>query len=1001
MKSATPRQVGRTAAGGTGIDREQSLSFTFNQYRLEGYAGDTVASALLANGVRLVGRSFKYHRPRGVFGIGSEEPNALLHIGDGARRTPNVRATVQELYPELVATSQHHWPSLEFDLGAAIGLFGGLFPAGFYYKTFIASPERWLRYEKYIRRMAGLGDPPPEADPEHYAHRHAHCDVLISGAGPAGLAAALAAGRAGARVILVDENPEAGGHLLLAPQQIDGQPAAFWAAAATAELQSLPNVRVMTRTTLAGVYEHGLFTLVEKITDHLAEPEAHLPRQRFWTVRAKDAVFAQGAIERPIAFANNDRPGVMLLSAIRVYLARYGVLAGRTAVLFANNDSVYPAARELAAAGLRIEAVVDSRPYTTEASAQARADKLRVMNGHAVVGARGMRGIRAAEVALINAAGDVKGIDHILACDLIGVSGGWNPAVHLHAQSRGGLAYREDLAAFVPQSAGGPYRNAGACAGVYDLAGCLRQGFAAGAAAARALGVDQAHEPPAPPVQADPTGPLHALWAVEAPKGAKRFVDFQNDVTTRDIALAHRENYASVEHLKRYTTLGMGTDQGKTSNVVGLARLAARRGEPIPAVGTTTYRPPYTPFTMNAMAGGRHGEIGRPVRRTAVHDWHAANGAVWTDAAGWARPMYYVTDGQSAQERINEEVLAVRQAAGLIDVSTLGKLDIQGPDAAKLLDRVYINNWSNLAVGRGRYGVMLREDGRIFDDGVTMRLGEQHFHMTTTTNHSSKVYEFLEYLLQVVWPDLRVFVTPVTEQWFAAAISGPNARALLADLAPDLDVSNEGFPMMAVRETVIAGIPARIFRISFSGELAYEINVDADFGLGIWNTILAAGVARDLKVYGTEAMGILRIEKGHFTHAEADGRITPDDLGLAGMVSAKKDCIGKRSLSLPGLTAPGRLQLVGVMAGEGESIPVGAQIAADGNLDSPQESLGHVTSHGYSATLGRHIGLALVRDGREAIGRSLYAISPVQGQKASVDVVAPCFYDPEGHRQRG
>ena len=994
------RQVWRTETGGNSIDRDQPLSFTFNNYRLEGFQGDTVASAMLANGMRLAGRSFKYHRPRGVFGLGSEEPNALLHIGEGARRTPNVRATVQELYQDLVASSQNHWPSLQFDMGSAVGVLSGLFPAGFYYKTFIASPKRWLWYENHIRRMAGLGEPPAEADPDHYAHRHAHCDVLIGGGGPAGLAAALTAGRAGARVILVDENPRLGGQLLHTPQTIAGETGEAWAAAATAELEAMPNVRVMTRTTLAGVFEHNFFTLIERVTDHLAEPDAHLPRQRFWTVRAKDAIFAGGAIERPIAFANNDRPGVMLLSAVRGYLARFGVLAGKTAVLFANNDSVYAAARELAAAGMRIEAIADPRQGMSEAAALAKADGFNVLAGHAVVSARGMLGVRGADVAPVDAQGRSRGAVRPLHCDLIAVSGGWNPAVHLHAQAKGQLAFRDDLAAFVPQSAGAPYQSAGASAGVYDLAGCLQQGFAAGAVTARALGFE-AEEPTVLTAAGDHIGNAPVLWVVEAPKGAKLFVDLQNDVTTKDVGLAHRENYQSVEHLKRYTTLGMGTDQGKTSNVAGLALMAQKRGEPIPAVGTTTFRPPYTPFTFNAMAAGHHGEIGHPVRRTAAHDWHAANGGVWTDAAGWARPMYYATEGLTPQERINQEVMAVREAVGVVDVSTLGKLDIQGPDAAELLNRVYINNWSNLKVGRGRYGVMLREDGRIFDDGVTMRLGENHFHMTTTTNHSSSVFHFLERMLQVVWPDLKVFVTPVTEQWFAAAISGPNARALLADLAPDLDVSNEAFPMMTVQYADIAGVPARIYRLSFSGEIAYEINVDADYGLRVWNEILTKGTAHDLRVYGTEAMGMLRIEKGHFTHAEADGRIAPDDLGLGGMVSKKKDFIGKRSLSLPALTEPGRLQMVGVMAAEGQSIPVGSQIAASDDLDTPQPSLGHVTSHGFSATFGRHIGLALLKNGREMTGRQLHAVSPVQGLKAAVEVVPPCFYDPDGGRQRG
>jgi len=995
------RQVWRMEAGGHGIDRAAPRSFAFNQFRLEGYAGDTVASALLANGVRLVGRSFKYHRPRGIFGIGSEEPNALLRIGAGARAEPNTRATVQELYQDLTAATQNHWPSLQLDLGSLVNVAGALFPAGFYYKTFIANPKRWLWYEKHIRRMAGLGAPPSEPDPDRYAHANAHCDLLVAGGGPAGLAAALVAGEAGARVILADEKPALGGSLLLAPHQVNGLPGHEWAAAAEARLSAMPNVRVLTRTTVAGVYEHDFFTLVEHCTDHLAEPDPQAPRQRFWCVRARDAVFATGAIERPVAFSNNDKPGVMSLAAVRGYRERYGVLAGRVAVLFANNDSVYATARELAEAGMRIEAVVDPRPFVSEAAAQAKADKLHVLTAHAVVEARGWRSVHGAMVAPIDRNGQPSSAGRLLACDLIAVSGGWNPAVHLHAQSRGSLAFREDLAAFVPQSAGAPYRNAGSCAGVYDLAGCLQQGYAAGAIAARALGFEGAEEPLAPPAAGDPVGHAPPLWAVPARKGARCFVDFQNDVTTRDIGLARRENYVSVEHLKRYTTLGMGTDQGKTSNVAGLALMADKRGEPIPAVGTTTFRPPYTPFAFNAMAGGQGGEIGHAVRRTAAHDWHAANGAVWTDAAGWARPMYYETGGRSAQERIDEEVLAVRHAVGVVDVSTLGKLDIQGPDAAAFLDRVYTNRFSNLKVGRGRYGVMLREDGRVYDDGVTMRLGPNHFHMTTTTNRSDGVFQFLEYLLQVVWPDLRVFVTPVTEQWFAAAIAGPNARALLTDLAPGVDVSNAALPMMGMAEGQVGGVPARIFRLSFSGEISYEINVDADYGLALWNAILTAGAAHDLKVYGTEAMGTLRIEKGHFTHAEADGRVTLDDLGLGMMVSGAKDCIGKRSLSLPDLVAPGRKQLVGLIAAEGERIPIGAQLGRKDDLEAPQKSQGHTTSWAYSPSLGRYIALALLKDGRARHGERLYALSPVMAERAAVEVVAPCFYDPEGGRQHG
>jgi sarcosine oxidase, subunit alpha len=980
----------RLPTGGT-IDRSQPLAFTFDGRRYSGYAGDTLASALLANGVRVVGRSFKYHRPRGIVGSGSEEPNALVQLGEGARAEPNLRATQIALFDGLVAHSQNRFPSLRFDIAAINDKLSRLFPAGFYYKTFMWPASRWMSYERAIRRVAGLGKVPDGHDPDRYDQHHTDADVLVAGGGPAGIAAALAAARNGARVILADEGPVIGGSLLAAPATIDGEPADLWLAAARAELVRMEQVTLLRDATVFGHYDHNLFAIAERGS----EAPSGQPRQRLWKVRAGRAIFATGAVERPLVFPDNDRPGIMLASSVRRYLHRFAVLCGRRAVVVTNNDAAYAVALDLHHAGAAVAAVVELREAAPAgAAAQLAALGIPLRLGHAVSAIEGKSAVAAVQIAPVAAIRCAASGGERLVADLVCMSGGLTPAVHLHSQGRGKLRFERGVGAFVPACPLPGTQSVGACNGSLALDECLRQGFAAGAA-----------ETSATPALADRVAasvPSAATSIVPARRGAKCFVDFQNDVTTADIALAAREGYRSVEHVKRYTTLGMGTDQGKLGNIAGLTALGDALGIAADAVGVTTFRPPYTPVTIGAIVCRRLSEFGHPIRRTVLHDWHEENGAAMMNAGLWKRPQCYSGRGEDGQAAVDREVINVRGGVGLVDVSTLGKIEIRGRDAVVLLDRLYVNGWRNLAVGRGRYGLMLRDDGMVFDDGVTMRLGPEHFLMTTTTLNADAVHESIEFLLQTAWRDLKVFVIPVTEQWFAAALAGPRSRAVLAALDGDIAVGNAEFPLMAIREGVLAGIPARVMRISFSGELSYEINVAADFGPALWRAILAAGAPFGIGVYGVEAMGTMRIEKGHVViGAEADGRTTADDLGLGGMLSRSKDFVGKRSLRLPGVAGGRRRQLVGLLTRDpGERFPVGAQIVAAAATGS-QRRLGHVTSYAHSVTLGRQVALALVEDGRARHGENLFATSPTSGVTIPVTVTEPCFIDPEGARQRG
>ena len=961
------------------IDRGRPLRFRFDGTELVGCQGDTLASALLANGVRLVGRSFKYHRPRGLLAAGADEPNALVRLGSGARAEPNAKATQVELFDGLVAESQNRWPSLRRDAGRVLDLVGAVLPAGFYYKTFLWPASFWEAYERVIRTMAGMGRAPEGTDPDRYAHMHARCDVLVVGAGPAGLAAALAAGRAGARVILADEQPEPGGGLLAAAADlgIDGQPADGWLARALAELAALPEVRVLPRTTALGYHDHNHLTLLERVTDHLADPPPHLPRQRWWKVRAGRVVLATGATERPLVFPGNDRPGVMLAAAARTYARRWGVRPGRRAILFTNNSDAYEDYLALGEAGVELAGIVDLRgDVFDDAVARARGAGIRVHDGTAIVGTEGGLELTGVTIARLDSVGHaLTRIRHNLDCDLLVMSGGWNPNVHLFSQSGGRLGFDDELACFVPGEAVQPVRCAGAAQGGFGLADALAGGWAAGAAAAADTGFSagDAAGPVPDAVAPSDRAPLRQLWRIWPPDGdivrGRAFVDFQNDVTAGDIALAAREGYRSVEHLKRYTTAGMGTDQGKTSNVNALGLLAEELGETPAGVGVTTFRPPYTPVTFGAMAGADRGPRFRPVRRTPMQDWHEQRGAVFEPVGLWQRPYCYPFADETADAAVRRETRAVRATGGVLDASTLGKIDIRGPDAGVLLDRLYCNRFSDLAVGRCRYGLMLDEQGMVFDDGVTARLAPDHWHMTTTSGGAAGVLEWIEDWLQTDWTDLRVWCTSVTEAWAVAALAGPHAGRVLAELAPGLAIDD--LPFMGVAAAGVAGLPARVFWLSYTGEDGFEINVPADCGPALWQAVLAAGARWGVGPFGTEAMHVLRCEAGFIAVGdETDGTMTPIDLGLGRMVRRPDDFLGKRSLSRPDTVRPDRRQLVGLTADDADLVLTpGAQV-----LDQPEirTSAGHVSSAYWSPNCRRGIAMALVERGRERHGELVW-----------------------------
>ncbi len=983
----------RLHSGGR-IDRTKSLRFAFDGQTYQGHMGDTLASALLANGVSLVGRSFKFHRPRGIFGSGADEPNAFVQLGRGGRRDPVAAATQVELFDGLEARSVNRWPSLRWDAMSGLDRLSPFLPTGFYYKTFMGPPGFWRFYEWVIRRAAGLGRAPRQADPDRYEKVHTHCDLLIVGAGPAGLSAALAAGRAGARVMIVDEQVEAGGSLLVTRQVIGGSAATDWAAQTLAELAALPEVRLLQRTTAFGYYDHNYVFLLERVTDHLPLEQRGVaaPRQRLWKVRAKQVVLATGAIERPLVFENNDRPGIMLAGAAQNYVNRYAVRVGARVVVATNNDSAYGVAHDLAAAGVKIAAIVDTcLPGETKAAALEKFDAP-LLAGHRIVSASGERRVRSVRVEPVGG-GEGRDID----CDLLAMSGGWSPTLHLFSQSGGRLKFDEAEACFVPSSAVQEVRCAGAANASFGLGDCLHDGIEAGVAAAGRAGF-ASKAPNVPVVSEHDRTPIDPAWAPTPGSTGKAFVDFHTDVTARDIEGAAAEGYVSVEHLKRYTTAGMGPDQGKTGNVNALALLAGIRGNDIAAVGTTTFRPPYTPVTYGALAGRDIGTLADPVRHTPIHDWHEKAGAVFENVGQWKRAFYYPRAGEDKHAAVQREALAAREGVALLDASTLGKIEINGEGARALLNLIYTNRWDKLAAGRCRYGLMLGEDGMVFDDGVTARLGENRYLMTTTTGNAARVMCWMEDWLQCEWPDLPVFLTSVTTQWATIAVSGPNARALLTGVTEDIDLDGGAFPHMSVREGRVAGLPARIFRVSYTGELSYEVNVPASAGVALWQALFAAGESMGACPIGTEALHILRAEKGYIAVGQdTDGSVTPGDLGMDWAVSKTGDFIGKRSLARADTARAGRKQLVGLLTEYGSTVlSEGAHIVTEMKETPPMEMLGHVTSSYLSPNLGRSIALALLANGRARLGERVTLA--VEGSPVSAVVTEPLFLDPEGTR---
>jgi sarcosine oxidase subunit alpha len=992
----------RNATGGR-VDRSRRLRFSFDARWYEGCDGDTLASGLLANDVHLVGRSFKYHRPRGILAAGSEEPSALVTVSrDAARYTPNLRATQVELYDGLRAESQNRWPSLRHDAGRINDWLSAFFPAGFYYKTFMWPQKAWKTlYEPIIRRAAGLGRAPTQADPDRYAQRYAHCDVLVVGAGPAGIAAALAAADSGARVMLCDEQAEFGGSLLQdSSASIDGLSALAWAERAIQSLQRNPRVTLLPRTTAFGYFPHNLLGLNERLTEHLAQPPAAQPRERLWQVRARAVVLATGAIELPLVFPGNDRPGILLAGAAQTYLNRYGVRVGNRAVIVTAADDAYQAALDLHAAGVIVAAVADVRPAPAgELPDAARRAGIEVIPSATVLGTTG--DLRVSGIALGRVADDgtVRAAQRF-NCDVVLMSGGFTPSVHLFSQSRGKLEWNDSLRAFVPGRSAENERSAGACRGVYGLAESLADGQAAGAAAA-----PEATRSLRPFAVVAPTRGSHAylgaLPQATPPSKDKSFVDWQHDVTTRDLALATREGFQSIEHVKRYTTTGMATDQGKTSNLNALAIVAQALDVPIPRVGLTTFRMPYTPVTFGSFAGISRGDLFDPVRTTPAHAWAAARGAVFENVGLWKRARYFPRAGEDMHAAVARECLAVRGACGIFDASTLGKIEVVGADAAEFMNRLYINSWTGLGVGRSRYGILCRDDGFIYDDGVVARTAPDRFHVTTTTGGAPRVLAMMEDYRQTEWPELEVWLTSTTEQWAVIAVQGPNARRVLEPLIEGIDLSAAALPHMSVGRGKICGVPLLLFRVSFTGELGFEVNVAADYGAAIWEAIYAAGKPHGMAEYGTETMHVLRAEKGYIiVGQDTDGTVTPDDAGLTWAIGkAKADFIGKRSLQRASMQAADRKQLVGLRTRGATVLEEGAQVAATPGQRPPMELLGHVTSAYASSVLGYPIALALVAGGRARLGQTLYV--PMPGGDLEVEVTSPVFYDREGVRING
>ena len=971
------------------IDRQLPLDFEFDGRKYTGYQGDTLASALLANGVQLMGRSFKYHRPRGPFTSGSEEANAIVELREGARKEPNTRATTIELYDGLTAKSQNRWPSLAFDIMATNDLFSNFLSAGFYYKTFMWPASFWEKvYEPIIRRIAGLGSASLEPDPDSYDKGFLHCDLLIIGAGPAGLAAALVAGRAGVDVILADEDFLTGGRLNQESCSINDQKGSHFAASIHEELISLPNVKVMTRTTVIGAFDHGIYGLVERVADHLSVPADGQPRQRLWRVYSQYALLCAGATERSIAFENNDRPGIMLAGSVRAYANRWATAVGDRIAIFTNNDDAYRTAHDLHQLGVEIAAVIDSRPEAP------KSNSFEVLSASEVVNTHGRLGLNSIDVKT------PQGLRQIQVSGL-GVSGGWNPNIHLTCHQRGRPQWDAALSAFIPSAelpdglhvagaANGQMTTAAAIDDAVKKAAKITKGFGRKPTMLTKLKIS------------DESTSITPFWYVT---GTERgWVDQQNDVTVKDIKLAHQENFRSVEHLKRYTTLGMATDQGKTSNVLGLAIMAHTAGQSIPDTGTTIYRPPYSPSAIGVFAGRSRDMDFRPIRKTPSHKWAEEQGAVFVEVGMWYRAQWFPQDGETHwRQSVDREVITTRTSVGVCDVTTLGKIDVQGSDAAAFLNKIYCNGFAKLDVGKTRYGLMLREDGIVMDDGTAARLAEDHFVVTTTTANAVSVYRHMEFARQVLWPDLDVQLISITESWAQYAVAGPNARKLLRKIVDtEFDISNEAFPFMACGViTVFGGLRARLFRISFSGELAYEIAVPTRYGEAMMRALIEAAEEFDGCAYGTEALGVMRIEKGHVAGNELNGTTTALNLGLDRMVSTRKDSIGAVLSRRDGLVVEDALKLVGFRpCRDSDTVPAGSHLMSKYSPINAAHDQGYVTSSCYSPTLGYNIAIGFLKSGDQRLGEIIQLVSPLTNIKHDVEVVSAHFIDPKGEKLR-
>ncbi|MBB3612328.1 sarcosine oxidase subunit alpha family protein [Rhizobium sp. BK602] len=970
----------RLSSGGR-IDRAQSIHFSFDGRDLSGHPGDTLASALLANGIQLVGRSFKYHRPRGILTAGAAEPNALVTTGTGGRTEANSRATMIELYDGLIARSQNRWPSLDFDIGALNGLLSPFLSAGFYYKTFMWPAAFWEKvYEPLIRKAAGLGKASYEADPDSYEKCWAHCDLLVIGAGPAGLAAALTAGRAGARVILADENFVHGGSLL---NEADSALQTI-----LDELATLPNVQLLPRTTVIGWYDDNVFGAVERVQKHVVTPDPHRPVERFWRIIAKQAILATGAEERPLVFGGNDIPGIMMAGAMRSYLNRQAVAPGARTVIFTTNESGYRTAADLEAAGVEVAAIVDNR----SARSAGWGGKAPVLSGGCIVDAHGGKQLQRVTIATASGMQDIE-------ADALAMSGGWSPIIHLACHRGAKPAWSERHAAFLAPERQDGLLIAGSAAGLATAEACLGDGAGKAIEALAAIGFAKV-EPAFAPVE-DGQTVATPLWYVKGGKG-KAFVDYQNDVNLKDLGLAVREGYGHVELAKRYTTNGMATDQGKLSNINAIGILAEARGMSPGEVGTTTFRPFYTPVSFGALTGSSRAKHFQPARKSPLHNWAKKNGATFVETGLWYRSSWFPRPGETTwRESVDREVLNIRGHAGICDVSTLGKIEIFGKDAATFLDRVYCNGFAKLAVGKARYGIMLREDGMIYDDGTTSRLGEEHFFMTTTTALAAGVLTHLEFCAQTLWPELEVYFASSTDQWAQMAVAGPKSRAILSEIV-DEDLSDEAFPFMSARPVTLFGgkLEGRLFRISFSGELAYELAVPAGYGEAVADAVMQAGEKHGICPYGAEALGVMRIEKGHVTHAEINGTVTPGDLGFGRMVSTTKaDFIGKEMLAREGLQAADRGRLVGVKPLDpATSFRTGAHILADGAAATLENDQGYVTSSAFSPSLGHTIGLALVKNGPERIGEKVLVWNALRNEFTEAQLCSPVFIDPDNEK---